>query len=73
MRYAVSVETSNLIKTVMQIQCPWVLAASGMLGDRIISPQSVKVILRTGGIVFQDTEKQKVSAASKTRESRENQ
>lgn len=56
MRYAVSVETSNLIKTVMQIQCPWVLAASGMLGDRIISPQSVKVVLGTGGIVFQDTE-----------------
>lgn len=62
MRYAVSVETSNLIKTVVQIQCPWVPVASGMLGDGIISPQCVKVILRTGSIVFQDA-KQDVNNA----------
>lgn len=68
MRYAVSLETSNLIKTVLQLQCPWVPAIQGisaMLGDGIISHQSVQVILGTSGITFQDTEKPDVNNALK--------
>lgn len=39
------------------------LGLSGMLGDGIISHQSVKVILGTSGITFQDTEKPDVNNA----------
>lgn len=47
-RYVVSLETSTLIKTVVQIQCPWVSPVQGIFG--IISHQSVKVILGTSSI-----------------------
>lgn len=52
-RYVVSLETSTLIKTAVQIQCPWVSSIQGIfgiMGDGIISHQSVKVILGTSGI-----------------------
>lgn len=70
MRYAVSLETSNLIKMVMQIYCPWVRATqgiSGMLRDGLISHQSIKVILGSRGITFQDTEKPDVNNALEQR------
>lgn len=55
-RYVVSLETSTLIKTVVQIDCPWVSPIQGIfgiMGDGLISHQSVKVILGTSGHHFQ--------------------
>lgn len=57
--YVVSLETSTLINTVVQIDSPWVSPIQGIfgiMGDGIISHQSVKVILGTSGHHLQFTQ-----------------